>query len=94
MVASNHGRPSPRKTFTQFDPVTFPIAASANSEELAAVTEAKVSGREVPKATKVIAVTDYFSPAMHPNMFANSATTAVTIPIIARDTTNAAHPFQ
>jgi len=38
------------------DPVTFPTAASAYSDDLAAVTLANVSGREVPIATKVIAV--------------------------------------
>jgi len=38
------------------DPVTFPTAASAYLDVLAAVTLAKVSGREVPMATNVIAV--------------------------------------
>lgn len=79
---------------TQLDPVTLPIAASAYSELLAAVTEANVSGKEVPRATKVIAVTDCLTPAMQPNMLANSATIAVTKPIIIKDTTNAAHPYQ
>jgi hypothetical protein len=36
----------------------FPTAESAFLDCLAAVTEAKVSGREVPKATIVMAVTD------------------------------------
>lgn len=94
MVATNHGSPSPKNTFTQFDPVTLPIAASANSELLAAVTEAKVSGSEVPKATKVIAVTDCLTLAMHPNKFANSATMAVTTPIMNKETKKAAHPCQ
>jgi len=38
------------------EPVTLPTAASAYSHDLAAVMLAKVSGREVPMATMVIAV--------------------------------------
>lgn len=30
--AITHGRPSPRKTFTEFEPVTFPTAESAYYE--------------------------------------------------------------
>ena len=51
-----HGRPRPKKIFTEFEPVTLPTAESAYSEPWAAVTEAKVSGTEVPKATRVMAV--------------------------------------
>ncbi len=51
-----HGSPSPRKTLTELDPVTFPIALSAFFSFAAAALLAKVSGREVPRATKVIAV--------------------------------------
>ena len=83
-VAITHGSPSPRKTLTELDPVTFPIASSAVSEFLAAVIDAKVSGKEVPRATKVMAVIDYFRPITHPKTVAISPTTAVTIPIIAR----------
>jgi hypothetical protein len=36
----------------------FPMAESANSNVFAAVMLAKVSGREVPKATRVMAVTE------------------------------------
>ena len=54
------GRPSPTNTLTELDPVTFPIAESANSDCLAAVILAKVSGRDVPTATKVMAVTASF----------------------------------
>ena len=54
-----HGNPRPKKTLTELEPVMFPIAASANSDVLAAVILAKVSGRDVPNATKVMAVTDY-----------------------------------
>ena len=40
---------------TESYPVTLPIALSAFFSLAAAVFDAKVSGREVPKATKVIA---------------------------------------
>jgi hypothetical protein len=83
-VAITHGSPRPRKTLTELDPVTFPIASSAVSEFLAAVIDAKVSGKEVPRATKVMAVIDYLRPMTHPKTVAISPTTAVTIPIIAR----------
>lgn len=76
-----HGSPSPKKTLTQFDPVTLLIAASAYSEVWAAVLEAKVSGREVPRATKVIAVTDGLSPITHPKMVATSPTNKVIRPM-------------
>lgn len=56
MVAMTQGRPNPRNTLTEFDPVMFPIAESADSEFLAADILAKVSGNEVPRATSVIAV--------------------------------------
>ena len=50
------GSPRPRKTLTEFEPVTFPMALSAFFSLAAAVLLAKVSGREVPRATNVIAV--------------------------------------
>lgn len=53
-----HGRPRPKKIFTELEPVTLPTAASAYSDDLAAVMLANVSGREVPIATIVIAVID------------------------------------
>lgn len=53
-----HGRPHPRKTFTAFEPLILPTAASAFSDYFAAVILAKVSGSEVPRATIVIAATD------------------------------------
>lgn len=97
MVASyvtetTHGRPSPKKTFTEFDPVTLPTAASAYFSYLAAVIEAKVSGREVPRATKVMAVIGIGTPRTHPKAVAINSTILVTIPIIARDAKNVAHP--
>ena len=55
MAAMSHGNPRPKKTFTEFEPVTLPTALSACFSITAAVFEAKVSGRDVPRATKVIA---------------------------------------
>lgn len=51
----SHGSPSPKKTLTELDPVTLPMALSACFSPTAAAFEAKVSGREVPRATKVMA---------------------------------------
>ena len=51
-----HGRPRPKNTFTELDPVTLPTAESAYLDVLAAVILANVSGSEVPIATIVIAV--------------------------------------
>jgi len=59
---------------TEFDPVTLPIAASAVLDYLAAVILAKVSGRDVPKATRVLAATDSLIPHTHPKSVANSPT--------------------
>lgn len=80
-MAIAHGSPSPKKTLTEFDPVTLPIAESAYGEFLAAVIDARVSGREVPKATKVIAVTDSLIPSTQPRIVAISPITKVTIPM-------------
>lgn len=91
-MAITHGRPRPRNTFTEFEPVTLPIAESAYFSYRAAAIEANVSGREVPKATKVMAVIDGLIPRTHPKRFANSPTTAVTIPMNARDVKKHAHP--
>lgn len=81
MTAIVQGRPRPRKTFTELEPVMFPTAASAYALALAAVMLAKVSGREVPMATNVIAVTPGFRPITHPITLAISPTTAVSIPM-------------
>lgn len=91
-AAITHGRPSPRKTLTEFEPVTLPTAASAYASYLAAAIEAKVSGRDVPRATKVIAVMEGFIPSTHPKRLENSPTTAVTIPIKQRHPKKQAHP--
>ena len=47
-----HGMPRPRKTLTELEPVMLPIAASAVSSLIAATLLAKVSGKEVPRATE------------------------------------------
>lgn len=91
-VATTHGSPSPKKTLTELDPVTLPIEASANSSCLAAVIEAKVSGREVPKATNVIAVTDSLMFNTHPRTVAISPITYVTAPIIIKEQTKHGYP--
>jgi hypothetical protein len=70
------------------------MAESAFFDYSAAVFEANVSGSDVPKATKVIAVTAGLSPITHPNSPAISPTIAVTIPIKDRATQKANHPFQ
>ena len=62
-----HGRPSPKKTLTQFDPVTFPIQESAYSDCWAAAILAKVSGSDVPRATIVMAVTESGIPSLQPS---------------------------
>jgi len=84
--------PRPKNTFTEFDPVTLPIAASASLSYFAAVILAKVSGSDVPKATNVIAVIDGGTKRTHPKSVANFSTIAVTIPIIIREPTKQAHP--
>ena len=56
MDAMIQGSPSPRKTLTELLPVTFPMELSAVFSLTAAILLAKVSGREVPRATKVMAV--------------------------------------
>ena len=92
MAAITHGSPKPRNTFTELDPVTFPTALSANFSYLAAAIEANVSGKEVPRATKVMAVIDGLIPRTHPKMLANSPTTAVTIPMTPRAQPKQAQP--
>ena len=92
IVAITHGNPNPRKTLTEFDPVTFPTAESAYFSADAAAIEAKVSGREVPRATNVIAVTDGLILRTHPKRSANSPTTYVTIPMKASDTKKVGTP--
>jgi hypothetical protein len=59
----------------------FPIAESAYSAFLAAAMDAKVSGNEVPMATRVMAVIESSIPRRHPSSSANEPTTAVTTPM-------------
>lgn len=68
------------------------MAESANSEFLAAVILANVSGREVPTATRVIAVTAGLRPIVQPRTVATSATTAVMVPMKVRAIIKAGHP--
>ena len=88
----NQGSPRPTNTLTELDPVTLPMAESANSDCCAAVILANVSGNEVPIATKVMAVTDCLSPRTQPSTVATSATTAVIVPIKTRATKKAGQP--
>jgi hypothetical protein len=52
-----------------------------------------VSGRLVPRATKVIAVIEAGRPIAQPNISPNYPTTAVTIPMKDNDTMKLGHPF-
>ena len=88
------GRPRPTNTLTEFDPVTLPIAESAYSDDLAAVILAKVSGKEVPKATIVIAVIESSIPSSHPRRVANYSTIKVQAPINIKETKNEAFPLK
>lgn len=72
--------------------MTFPIAASAYSDYLAAVILAKVSGSDVPIATSVMAVTASLRLRTHPRTVATSATIAVIPPIKQRATKKAGQP--
>jgi hypothetical protein len=56
MELMTQGSPRPKNTFTELEPVTLPTAESAYYDDLAATILAKVSGREVPIATIVMAV--------------------------------------
>jgi hypothetical protein len=53
---------------------------------------ANVSGREVPMATNVIALTDGSIPSTHPTSPATLPTTPVRIPIKAKATMKEGHP--
>lgn len=54
-AATNHGKPTPIKTFTAILPEICIRAPSAYFSDLVTKREAKVSGKDVPKATRVIA---------------------------------------
>ena len=70
------------------------MAESASGDERAAVILANVSGSDVPRATRVIPVTDGFRFITHPKTVATSPTTVVIAPIKAKATTKEAHPPQ
>ena len=86
------GSPRPRNTFTELEPVMLPTAESAYFDVFAAVTLANVSGSEVPKATRVIAVTDGCMPRTQPKMVATSPTIAVITPMKVRATKKVGTP--
>lgn len=88
------GKPQPKNTFTALDPVIFPTAASALLAYLAAVILANVSGKEVPRATKVIAATDSLILSTHPRTVATSPTMKVTRPIYANEMKKHGPPLQ
>ena len=77
---------------TEFDPVTLPTAESAHSDYLAAVILANKSGREVPSATRVMAVTEFGNPITHPSIAAVSPTIAVIPPMKHKAIQNAGYP--
>ena len=68
MHAIVHGRPRPRKTLTEFDPVMLPSDASAFESWTAADIEANVSGRDVPSATNVMATMPLSRPTKQPKL--------------------------
>merc|ERR1719409_194631 len=90
--AMSQGRPRPRNTLTELEPVTLPTELSAVSSCVAALLEAKVSGREVPRATKVMAVMASGRVSRQPKMLAMSATKAVSTPMYARATKKVTQP--
>ena len=63
---------SPRNTPIAFAATTFPIELSAVGSLTAAILEANRSIWEVPKVTRVMAVTSSLRPIMQPNTFAKS----------------------
>jgi len=77
---------------TEFDPVTLPTAESALSDCLAAVILANVSGSDVPRATRVMAVTELGSPITQPSKPATSPTIAVTPPMKHKAIMNEGYP--
>ncbi len=77
---------------TLFDPVTFPIASSADGEFFAAIIDANVSGNDVPSATNDIAVILSFNPTKQPNIAATSPTIAVRIAMNRSETKNVNQP--
>mmetsp|Transcript_138817 Transcript_138817/g.387126 ORF Transcript_138817/g.387126 Transcript_138817/m.387126 type:complete len:222 (-) Transcript_138817:1421-2086(-) len=87
-----HGRPRPKKTFTELLPVTLPMLASAYMSCTAAVLEANVSGNEVPKATMVMAVAKSGMLMAQPSMVAKSPMRMVTMAIMNKATPKQTQP--
>mmetsp|Transcript_127643 Transcript_127643/g.369541 ORF Transcript_127643/g.369541 Transcript_127643/m.369541 type:complete len:244 (-) Transcript_127643:1147-1878(-) len=92
MDAHIHGKPMPRKMFTELLPVTFTIEASAYSSCFAAVRDAKRSGTEVPKATMEMAVMASGMPSAQPKSSARSPMMTVRMPMPIREKTKQTHP--
>mmetsp|Transcript_136944 Transcript_136944/g.355606 ORF Transcript_136944/g.355606 Transcript_136944/m.355606 type:complete len:303 (-) Transcript_136944:1255-2163(-) len=86
------GTPRPRKTLTELLPVTFTMDASAVGSSFAAEIEAKRSGIEVPKATKVIAVMISGTSNTQPNNSAKSETPAVNKAMPSSEATKHSQP--
>ena len=72
--------------------MTLPTAESAYSDPCAAVTEAKVSGTEVPRATSVMAVIAGGIESTQPKSSATSPTMAVIAPTKPSAIKNAGKP--
>mmetsp|Transcript_63707 Transcript_63707/g.166793 ORF Transcript_63707/g.166793 Transcript_63707/m.166793 type:complete len:241 (+) Transcript_63707:794-1516(+) len=87
-----HGMPRPRKTFTELLPVTLTMDASAYLSCAAAAMDAKRSGMEVPRATKVRAVTESGIPVTQPKSSAKSITMHVMAPMATKEATKQTHP--
>ena len=65
-------RVRPRKTDMALAATTFPMELSAVESLTEAILVANTSMREVPKVTRVIAVTSSLSPIRQPSIFARS----------------------
>lgn len=94
MEDTTHGKPRPKNTLTELLPVTFPMELSAFFSCWAACLLANRSGRLVPKATKVMAVTMSFKPIKQPNIPARSPMNVVKMAMKARAMIKANQPFQ
>jgi len=94
MAAMSQGNPRPRNTLTELEPVTLPIELSAVSSIVAACLLANKSGRLVPSATNVMAVTLSLRPTRQPKIAAKSPTMAVSTPIKASETKNDNQPLR
>lgn len=92
MEAINQGNPSPKNTFTELLPVTFPMELSAVVSLQAACLLANKSGKLVPRATNVIAVTLGLRPERQPAIVARSPTRVVTNAIMSKAEKKANHP--